>query len=91
MESRLALSVRAFYVGLLALLAAGVGWAVLGRVHPMLPPGLMLGGAMMAIGARAWSRRLQRAFRQEAGEGFGGYPMRVLRDPRFMSRRRSVA
>lgn len=92
MDSRLALSVRAFYAGLVIMLVAGVGWSVLQDVGTLLLPGLMLVGALLAVGAKLWNCRLQRASRRrDVHEGLGGYPMQVLRDPRFMSRRRSVA
>jgi len=92
MERRLAISIRAFYVGLAMMLAAGIGSAALDNVFRMLPVGLMLAGALLAVIARLWGRRLRRrAWRLDACDEIGGYPMHVLRDPRFMNRRRHVA
>lgn len=92
MENRLALSTGAFYAGLSIVLVSGIGWGMVAEAHPLLPPGIMLVGAVAAVAARVASRRLERRLRRhDFCEGLGGYPLRILREPRFMSRRRHVA
>jgi len=92
MQERLVLSQQGFYLGLSVMLAAGIlsasSWPGGGYGTPILT----LLGAGMALAARLWHRRLGRAARRHSSSlDLGGYPLDLLRDPRFISRRRHVA
>ena len=67
------------------MLAAGILSAAVGTSGGVMAP-LMLTGAGVALGARLWHRRLHRAARRRDDlHDLGGYPLDMLRDPRFTS------
>ncbi len=86
MHSQLRWAARAFYFGLVLMLAAGMASALLSEVGRWVPLGVTLVGATLAVAAKGWIWRVRCRSRQfDAFEGYGGYPMQILRDPRFMS------
>ena len=87
MQQRLTLSHQMFCAGLLIMLAAGIlsttVWTAGGYVMPIF----MLGGATLALGARLWRYHLRRHLGRESFiPDLGGYPLDLLRHPRFSAR-----
>ena len=89
MQQQFSLSRRAFFAGLLLMLGTGILSATIWTGGGYAMPLLMLTGALVALGARLWHHRLRRAARQgNTMPDLGGYPLDLLRDPRFTSRGR---
>lgn len=86
MHTRLTLSHGVFYLGLLLMLGTGIMSAAVWPGGGYGISALTLAGAGIALGARLWHRRLHRAARQDRTlVDLGGYPIDLLRDPRFTS------
>ncbi|HOB76511.1 MAG TPA: hypothetical protein PKG54_18535 [Phycisphaerae bacterium] len=64
MDPQISLSQRAFYVGLIIMLASGIAsaaaWSDFGQALSLIA----LAGAMLAWAARTWHNHLLRSFRQ---------------------------
>ena len=92
MQQRIALSSQVFYAALCFMLGTAVASATIWSAAPRTVAGLTLIGAITALGARLRYHRLRRAARHaDTLVDLGGYPMHLLRDPRFTARRRNLA
>ena len=90
-QQRLTLSQRMFHIGLLLMLITGILSTTIPAQDNLLVPGLILTGALMALAARIWRHYIHRAARQQDNMiDLGGYPLELLRDPRFSSHRRTA-
>ena len=91
MQRRIALSHHLFYFGLALMLGNEILSAtVLAGTGSALPV-LTLAGAVIALAARLWHHRLRRAARPDHTiVDLGGYPLDLLRHPRFTHQRRTT-
>ncbi len=91
MQQRVALSNQVFFLGLGVMLATGILSARFFSGSHAAVTGLMLAGAVIALAARLWYHHLRRTARRIDGfSDLGGYPSHLLRDQRFISRRRTL-
>ena len=91
MQRRIALSQQLFYAGLFLILGAGITSATIFPAGGLGLELLMLSGGIISLLSHIWQRRLRRSARETNNlVGLGGYPLDLLRDPRFISPRRAT-
>ncbi|MHC4443893.1 MAG: hypothetical protein ACYTF1_11000 [Planctomycetota bacterium] len=91
-QKRITLSHRIFYIGLLIMLAASILSTTIPAQNNLLIPLLILTGALISLAARIWRIRIHRAARQQdTMVDIGGYPLELINDPHFTTRRRPAA
>jgi len=86
MQARSRWSRHLFHAGILLMLGAGIPAAIAWSEPDAVLIILALAGAILAVGARGWQRRLSLGV-SGTDDGLGGYPLSLLRDPRFTSGR----
>jgi len=85
-QQKITLSQRIFYLGLLIMLVTGIISTTIIAANNPLVPALIITGAILALAARIWSRRIHKATRKNDNlVDLGGYPIDLLTDPRFTS------